>query len=463
MKLRNVLVWLVAAVWLPWALPAQEDAKSFGPKPSAGAKAKAQYEANLAAHKGQPDKLVLPGLVADRKARTVAVLAESTGLKEGDLAEFLLVDQMSDRGYEALLWSYAKPSDVHRALEFIGLKTGAPFNPAELRFSPDGDKVILTVQTSTNESYPIERLILDTEANATLPEKGFVFAGSVRTPRPDAPGQLVYVADEDDVRSVASLFNDPCTVLDVPREVNKGEAYGKQVVNPELALEGGQLVTVMMTPGIQRSDRHLLLSIEAAAVSTNGTVFRLSEAGGAALYTETTFTALLERLVAMGKEEAKVCVALSFGKGMPLQDVKKICVVMVMMETMKSIRLEPPANGQLYYRAFMPDKDWATAPGRPSLSWELHLSRNEGRIAGRMVWHEKVWAENQTTPTYKAVTNEVANPEAVRLRLAGDKAWVPSPGGLLVYAPSGLNYGEMIEWVGPVLTMGKPVYIFIKD
>ena len=85
------------------------------------------------AYEGNSDVLVLPGLVADRKERKVDILVEATGLAGGAVAEFLLVDQSSSHGYEALLWSFAKPSDVHAALLFIGLRPGAPYNPRALR------------------------------------------------------------------------------------------------------------------------------------------------------------------------------------------------------------------------------------------------------------------------------------------------------------------------------------------
>ena len=70
----------LALLWSAVAL-AQGDPDDFGPKPAGGEEARQQYESNMAAFKDDPDKLVLPGLLADREARRVEVLAEGTGLQ----------------------------------------------------------------------------------------------------------------------------------------------------------------------------------------------------------------------------------------------------------------------------------------------------------------------------------------------------------------------------------------------
>ena len=208
---------LLASLFITAFVSGQEPSDNFGPKPARSAEAKAKYEASLAASKGKPDLLVLPGLVADRKARTVEVLVETTGLRADGVAEFLLVGHESSRGYEALLWSYAKPGDVHSALKFIGLKPGTPRNPVVPSLSLGGDRVTLTVRDEKGKSVPIERLILDRQTEKTLPEEGFVFSGSLMLPQTGTNKAARFVADVDELRSVASIYNEPTAILDVPR------------------------------------------------------------------------------------------------------------------------------------------------------------------------------------------------------------------------------------------------------
>lgn len=460
------VAWLVAGV-----LVAQDDPEHYGPKPTAAPKAKAQYEANLKACKGNPDKLVLPGLVADRKARSVEVLVESTGLRAEEAVEFLLVDQASSHGYEALLWSFAKPSDVHRALEFIGLKPAAPRNPAVPRLWSDGDRVTLEINDGGNEAFPIERLILDKETGRTLPEEGFVFAGSMMVPPPDGKGAARYAADVYDPRSVASIYNEPAALLDVPREASQGELYGRQVVNPEAATDGGTVLTVVMKPADpdgRARPRQLRLSLDCAAPT--GLVCRLSEPGGAVLGEASSITPVLEKLAALRKDAAAPGIELSFAEAVPVRDVGKTCMVMAMVESMGMAGVKPPAAGELYYRAFVPDKRWMKPEGRPSQPWELHLRRGgDGRATGELVLHQEVLRDGQTEPVYERTTSAVSTPAAVRAKLDADAqerrktGASPLPAVLLVYAPGAMRYGEVAAFVRPVLDTHGTVYVFVEE
>jgi hypothetical protein len=262
-------------------------------------------------------------------------------------------------------------------------------------------------------------------------------------------------------------------VLDVPRQTSKGDVYGKQVVNSGVSLTAGELVTIVMTPGDpdgKRNARHLVLSLDKLA-GTNGLSCRLAEAGGKVLHQAAAITPMLEQLVAFSKGGAKVYVALSIGDALPLGEARKLCVVMAMMENMGGIRIEPPAAGQLYYRAFMPDKSWLTPEGRPSQPWELHLlhKKGGGGVAGQLVWHEEVWPDEKTqAKSYKRVAYDVADAKALGARLGKDTAdrlaagkGVP-PSVLLVFADPALNYGETLSFLAPVLKTNYTVYVFVE-
>ena len=448
----------------------QEPSDNYGPQPARSAEAKAKYEASLAASKGKPDLLVLPGLVADRKARTVEVLVETTGLRAEELAEFLLVGHESSHGYEALLWSYAKPGDVHSALKFIGLKPGTPRNPVVPNLSLGGDRVTLMVRDDKGEAVPIERLILDKQTSKTLPEEGFVFSGSLLVPPTGTNKASRFVADLDELRSVASIYNEPTAILDVPRRASQGEVYGNQVVNPECALEGGLLRTVVMTPGPSEgraTARNLRLSITEAK-GTNGIVCRLTEKEQT-LCEGTPITSVVERLAVLRKEGEIPYVDLLLGEALQLADICKTSILIAMMEALEMIAVGPPASGQLYYRAFVPDKAWQEAEGRPCQPWELHLSRRDGKVAGQMVWQESLWSADGATETFKRYEHSVADAQALRARLAADaqerlaagKSALPAV--LLVFAQPGLTYGELMAFIRPSLDTHGTVYLFLQE
>ena len=467
-----LLLGILLSPLLSASLRAQDDDDRHGPRPRRVAEAKAQFETNSAAFKGDADKLVLPGLVADRKTRTVEILAESTGLTGGEVAEFLLVDQGSSHGYEALLWSFAKPSDVHRALEFIGLTPGTPQNPALPRLWSDGDRVNVQVSAPDGDaSFPIEHMIVDNKTEARLPAEGFIFAGSITIKAPDGSGKRQYVADSYDPRSVASLYSEPAAVLDVPRQVSQGEAYGNQVINPEYALTGGELLKIVMTPadpdGRSRT-RHLVLAIASGSAS-NVVACRLSEEEGDVLHAGLPLKDMLGKIESLRSEDTDCMITLSFGDTLPIAEVARACAVLGMMEVMGIVKIKPPGEGELYYRAFVPDKAWMTPEKRPTQPWELHLARKEGTLTGTMVLHEAVWADGSIEPTFTRAEFPAPTPGAIRARLDQDArerekaSRRPLPGVLLIFAEPGLAYRDVLSFIAPVLTTHDTIYVFAGE
>ena len=458
-------------VLLAGVLCAQDDSEPYGPQPTGAPEAKKRYDIALSVHADKEHMLVLPGLVADREARTVEILAESTGVSGGEVAEFLVIDKGSSHGYEALLWSHARPSDVHRALEFIGLKPSTPQNPAVPRLWADGDHVTLSLtMEGESERIPIERLIVDVASGTTLPEKGFVFAGSQRiTPR-NKPGTSIYVADEYDPRAIAALFSHGGAVLDVPGEVSQGEVYGNQVISDEYDLVGGQLLTVVLTPQAgadQSPPRELVLAL-APNTGTNAVTFSLRENEGAVLATGPALTAVLEELASERKEGVRTIVELAFDETVPLEQVAKTCVLMAMMETMGMVQVKPPTEGQLYHRAFVPDKGWRDPSGRPTQPWELHLSQTEGNPAAELAWQEAIWSEDNIAPDFKRHGFKVADPKAMRLRLdqetqqRRESGVADLPSVLLVFGDGKLSYGALLAFTRAALVTHGTIYVFME-
>jgi len=452
---------------------AQEE-EIYGPRPLRETQVRERDAAALAKYADDKDTLVLPGLVAHRKERRVEVLAESTGLAGGELIEYLLVDKASSHGYEALLWSYAKPSDVHRALEFIGLKPGKPFNPHVLRFWSDGDRVHLSITPEEGGALvPIEQLVSDTDTQQTMPEEGFVFAGSIKVPAPDQSGTEAYAADIYDPRSVASIYSEPSAVLDMPRQVLKEEAYGKQVVNAETAMKHGTLLTLAIEPmdaagTATTRPTNVTLAMDTDATGSNYT-YRLTGDGGNVLNTSTTLVAVLEAVVGLRKQDVPAALTVTFAPALPISEVRKTCVPLMMLENMGSIQVEPPSTGHLYYRAYVPDTAWAKPEGRPSQPWELRLTRQpEGGVSGKLVLNESVWADGALTPTYTQRQIDAPTPEAMRLALAEDakarqeagKSALPS--ALLVFTQPSLTYGQLHDFIAPVIGAYGTVHVFVE-
>lgn len=448
---------------------AQEEEEVYGPQPQGGPIAQAQYETNRQAFGQDADKLVLPGLVADRARRRVDLLAECTGLGERETIEFLLIDQGSSHGYEAMLWSLAKPSHVEQALEFIGLRRGTPIHPAVPRLWSDGDRAQLTVKLADGVSFPIEQLILDLETGKTLPEEGFVFAGSIVVPSPDGTRPPIYAADTFDPRSVASIYNEPASVLDVPRRVDKGEAYGRQVVNPDHVLAGGTLVTVEITPAqVPGQPRAVTWRLQADPGSEpSGMRLRLTGDDGALAVESGDLLAVIEKVVPEKPVQEPPFVQVSFGEDLHLSQVQKTAALLAGLESLGAVRVRPPARDQLFHRAFIPKPEWREPTGRPSQPWELHLTHADGALSAALVRQEPAWEDGRTEPTFAPQTDRLSSPEDLQARLAADterriQAGEPRmPEVLFVFADPDITYGEMMRYVRPVQITHGTVYVFV--
>ncbi|MBI1337009.1 MAG: hypothetical protein GC164_08615 [Phycisphaera sp.] len=469
---RYLTIATLVTMCLACSLQAQETTVQAGDKPSQTDAAKAEYEKQLSAHKGDTDFLVLPGLVANKKNKTVELLTEATGLQANEIIEFLLVAQDSGHGYESLLWAFAKPSDVHKALEFIGLKPGSPIDPASGRFWSDGDPVILTVRDPVGQTYPIEKLLINNETNKALPAEGFLFTGSVMVPPPDGKGDNVYAADAYEPHSIASNFNDPIVVLDVPRQVSQGEVYGKQVVNPEHVLTAGQLITIVMTPGkdIEKHRGQQLHLIQRPDVGPTGVSFLLEDEKGKDLVTNTELTPVMEQLLKIKKESAPPYVTLRFDPKLPVAEVSKTCVLLSMLENiLGAARVNPPGAGELYYRAFVPDKQWREAETRPLQPWELHLAKSADGVAAELVRYERILTEDVNDAKFNRLSYPVHSAKDALEQMAQtekkleDDHRSPMPAVLLVYADATLTYEQVMAYVLPLVPTHRTVSIFLEN
>lgn len=453
----------------------------YGPQPSQAKKAKEEYESAKKKYAGNKDILVLPGIIADRKKEEVRLFTEWTGLGSGELVEFLLVDKSSSHGYESLLWSYGKPSDVDKALKFIGVKAGTPYNPRLPRLWADGGKV--SVLLKDGDYYaPIERLIYDEEREDTLPEEGFVFSGSFLVDSREEEGEKVYVADAYDPRSVASVYNEPAAVLDVPREVNKGEAYGNHVVNPELSYNHGDIIRVVLRPLEGEDERptfDMVLNVHAPSSATNasgfvtsstGMVCRLSGKSGKTVKETRSLSPVMNALNGLRQLGAKVTLNINLGNSLRISEAKKVAAVAVFAEMTGVTKVRPPDEGELFYRGYVPNKDWRVPEKRPSQPWELHISQSDRSKAPQVMMAFRVREEDANGEVrFEKVAFDVEKAADVQhiireereRRLKAGRS--PIPPALLVFVDDQTTHGTMMKFVTPALDTHGTVYVFLDE
>jgi hypothetical protein len=417
--------------------------------------------------------LVRPGLLAHRTERWVRLWAEATALAGDTPIEFFLIAENSGHDYETVAVSFAQPSDVHAALEFIGVKPGHPVDADRLRFWPRGERVHLTFEWSAGnvpQRARAEELIVDKRTGRPLPRKGLVFTGSYPLPSSVAGRGAGYAADERGPNAIAANYNEPTIVLDVPWQAGQSEVYGRQIANPAWVFTTGQLVQVTLAPEYRDGRarvRPLTLSVEPPTGATNaapaGPRYRLAdEATGRPLAAKDDAPALLaamERIASAGQDPY---VTVRFADALPLTAVRAACQFIASIEGENGIRIESPPAGHPYYRAFLPNESFRTRTERPSQPWELHLTNAapDGAGLGYLTQLEAEWTETNEAPVVTARDIPVATVADLRAQLA--RRQEVGMRVVLIYAPASLRYGAVRAVIAALIDTHPTVYVFLE-
>ena len=433
------------------------------------------HERNLKAHGNDPDLLVRPGLLANRKEQWVRIWSRSTTVRYADAIEFFLIPQDSGKDYEALAVAFAKPSDVHAALEFIGMKPGRPIDYGRHQYWPKGERVLMTFEwdqppaEDQKDAKPTltraraEDLILDVRNERPLPSTGFIFTGSYWFTSEET-GKRMYAADVMDSKSIASDFNDRSTVLDVPRQASKGAVYDTQRLNPAYRFAPGQPVLVTLEPEHKDGTKRVLdlkLQVSMPAGSAGGAQagkYTLTDADGKLAAGGHTFIHLLAAFGKLTDAGLDPYVTVDMDPAMPLRSVKQVFAVLQQLDTEKGIRLEAPPEGQLYYRAFFPDQEWRDRDKRLGKPWELHLVEKGRDVAGTLILPADEIDDNDGQGDLKFTVATPAETAKVLRDKSGKFSQV-----VYIYAPGTMTRGQLMGFIGEFMKTHPAVYIFLPE
>ncbi len=474
---------LVASLFLFASPLLAQDQTPFKIKPQGHELNKQQatraYESNRKKYAGDTNILVRPGLVADKKARRVEVMVERTALQPNAPCEFTVIDESSDHGYEALLISFAKPSDVHRAIQFIGAEPGESFDPGSLRYWPKGEPFVLSVVRTNEPPLRLEKLLVDRRTGKTLREDGFMFTGSRMLSAPDDPRKKIYAADEYQPKSIVALFNSTYSVLEVPYAATKEAVYQNTAINPEHPLPEGALLTLLIEPANKDGSKrvkNLALHVETTrtpTVQAKNEVDRLASLrpqlkdAGAVLNREETLISVIQTLAALDRKKHDYFVTVHFGDNVELGQAQALARILSTIDREQGIRIEPPPTGQLYYRAFTPDRELVDREARLYHPWELALSVKDGQVSGKLLHVESIWKTNASRSELEFTEIAISGPkslreeldaEAERARKSDQRAKAPM---IMVFAPATLSYGQLTKFLAPVLGTHKAIHVYL--
>lgn len=141
-------------------------------------------------------------LKIDKEKKTISVPAQVAVRKLPDLAEIYPLEVIctfakGEKKHETIVTSEVKPSEIHKALESLGLKPGKPAKGEDARAEGPETEIFLEIPKTgaPPERIAIEKLIVDRTTDKPLPKLKWLFTGSVmKQPDPDKP-EKVYGAD----------------------------------------------------------------------------------------------------------------------------------------------------------------------------------------------------------------------------------------------------------------------------
>lgn len=432
---------------------------------------------------GNDDRyLVREGLLADRTTRTVTFRAYATGIRGNDPIEFFVIGPASGKAYEAIAVSLARPSDVRAGLEFIGMTPGRGVNYLRNRFFPKGERVNMTFRwevaeadgTVSRVSARAEQLLLlrgpDGElTGTTLPPTGLVFTGGVFLP-PDDDGTVRFHADVTDPGSIASNYNEPTTVLDMPALARQSEVYRSRVINPAFPLDFATPVEVVLEPQqpIDAPPRVVDLTLTATGgPELTRLTFNLdspgeTDAGRPRISLDSgTLPALLGAVAALREAQREPFVTVLPADDLQLRTLEQLYRLLAGLQSDDALRLEPPpetpaGEGHLFYEAFLPDPRWRNPEDRTWQPVELRW-RDDGTVVLRDYTERALAPRGEARFTF--AETEVADPASLQ-RLLAERVQQRRP--LAIFAPETLTYGQLRRWTAPAVTPDWVVWVFLE-
>jgi len=147
------------------------------------------------------------GVVVDKDKRTVTIDAKVAPRKINDPKYMNIIYPIEviacwaypkgQKAHETVVTIEAKPGEVHKALESLGLKPGKPV-VGDVKEGAQGPavNVYIEVPTSTGtRRVPVEKTLIDPRSGKAMPKVKWIFTGSVMKKPDPQKDEKVYGAD----------------------------------------------------------------------------------------------------------------------------------------------------------------------------------------------------------------------------------------------------------------------------
>jgi hypothetical protein len=200
---------------------------------------------------------VVTGITVDKDKRVILIDAKIAPRKleylKGEIYPIEVIacypHPEGKKAHETVVTITVKPSEVHKAIESLGLKPGKPaLGDDSIKEPPAGPEVILALDVPGPDGkakrIPIERTLVDPKTNKPMPKVKWRFTGSVMKQPDLAKPEKVYGADHSG--TLISIFPVTNETVFQTNLTMKEEKYLKLETNKELLPKEGTPVKLVI-------------------------------------------------------------------------------------------------------------------------------------------------------------------------------------------------------------------------
>jgi hypothetical protein len=417
--------------------------------------------------------MIAPGLIADKHKREVRIVVENNGLGKKDPAEYMIIGEKSEHDYEAVATALCTPAALNEALMFIGMKPGRATDYKNLHMWPRGDRVILHYEwddtaegKTTRRRERAEKFIWHMKEEATIPEEGWVYLGS-RMVEQQGSTNLILAADAYGPFALVSCFNSRDNILEVPRLAHQDYVYDHYEMNPEFHMEKGTLMEAVFTPEFTNGQTRVhdyVLTISSQEKKDDDAPLEHIVCAWQEKGSDNTqsfgLKSLFDQLKKLKDEKIDAHTTLILDDALTASEIRAIYFIINQTASQNLIRLEPPAEGHLFYRAWLPPEEWRSRVNRISQPLELTLTKNEDGVSGTLAVIQAEYKDQKVEPELTVTDLPAPDPDALKALLAQSEVNLPV---LLIFAPADLTRRELHDFVDVAIPSHPTIHIYVNN
>lgn len=406
------------------------------------------------------------GIAIDIEKKEIILDGVTTEITEKGISEFAVISLNSGHDYEALFKVYATPTAICKAIESLGTKRGRSVDYSTLCFWSKGEHFSVSVKYNGVER-PITDYIFDAVKNQIMAPTTFIYLGAKWNKQAD--GSETFAGDSEGPGSIISMYNEPLSVFDIPKNAPQGQAYEKSLVSKNVIGIEGAKVEIIIRPEAR----------PASAPSRNNEItVKLTKEGlsinSAPAIQPVAFVEYLNEKQALKQD---TYAQLEYAADVSLTDISGMAALISQLEVKELIKVEAPIN-QIYYKAFLPQDAWLKRSERLAQPLELHLTKQANAVGKKLIAIKEIWPDNSESinPILEQKEYDVSNAETIRDVILQAEAWkrdlsiddsvfknyiASGQAPLLVFAPIDLTIDELKHELEPFKSTHKNVFIFV--